>query len=471
MATLITAVWIVLTIIASIVVIVDNKNPVNALAWLVVILFLPGLGLILYILLGVNYRRSRVYRRMVEKMLQEGEEKVLPSAVEDAGASLSQLVKNTAHQRLTTDNQPRFYFSGERWMDDLLRDIEAARSHVHVELFILKADSTGKRLRAALLRAAERGVRVRILLDKVGCWKIAFFKLNFLKPLKGHPNIEIGWFYPARIPYIQPKVNYRNHRKIFVIDGQVAYSGGMNVADEYLYGGKFPLWRDGQFRLVGSGVHALQTVFLSDWYIAKNQLLEDPHFFPKPEFRGAPEPSGVQIIPSGPDQRWETIAYTYFSMMNMAQEELNIQTPYLIPDEALWMALTSAALRGVSVKILVPSRPDHHVVYWASCSYFQGLLKAGVRIFTFEPGFIHTKMIISDHKVASLGSANLDFRSLYINFEIIALFYSPEEVQRLRKQFYHDLEQSREITLEEVRNWPWWVRFRNSVARLLSPLF
>jgi cardiolipin synthase len=454
-----------------VVVISNNKNPVATTAWLIVIIFVPLIGLILYLLIGRNYRKNRLYQKLFDANIFPD----MSNPMQDAksydstrkSAAFEQFVYRSCFQPVTYQNQTELYFSGEPWLKQMLRDIRQAKHHIHLEFFIWKPDATGLLLRDALLEKAREGVQIRILLDRLGCWRIAYLDRGFLKPLLVHPNVSFSWFYPTRIPFIQIRINYRNHRKIVVIDGEIAYTGGMNIGDEYVAGGRFSAWRDAQLRIHGGAAHSLQMVFLIDWYTATKEYLFEPTYFPLPEVQGR---RGVQIVPSGPDQKWESIAQAYFAMINEAQEELLITTPYLIPDDAILMALKTAALRGVEVKLLFPARPDHLFVYWASSSYFYELLQAGVKIYLYQRGFLHAKIMVCDNLVASVGSANLDFRSLYTNFEINALLYSPEDILVLRTQFSQDLRHAREVTLDELIRMPWWVRFRNSFARLFSPL-
>ncbi len=460
-------------IVASVCVVVisNNKNPVATTAWLIVIIFVPLIGLILYLLLGRNYRKNRLYQKLFEANIFPE----MPGDVKEPAnrsssrrsAAFEQFIYRSCFQPVTVQNQTELYFSGEPWLKQMMRDIRQAQQHIHLEFFIWKADAAGLLLRDALLEKAREGVKIRILLDRLGCWRIAYLNRGFLKPLLVHPNVSFSWFYPTRIPFIQVRINYRNHRKIVVIDGEIAYTGGMNIGDEYVAGGRFSAWRDAQLRIHGEAARSLQMVFLIDWYTAKKEYLFEPAYFPLPEVQGR---RGIQIVPSGPDQKWDSIAQAYFAMINAAQEELLITTPYLIPDDAILMALKTAALRGVEVKLLFPARPDHPFVYWASSSYFYELLQAGVKIYLYQRGFLHSKIMVCDNLVASVGSANLDFRSLYTNFEINALLYSPEDILVLRAQFFQDLRHAREVTLDEWSKMPPWVRFRNSFARLFSPL-
>jgi len=472
---------IVTIIFISIVIIMDNRNAVQTTAWLIVLIFLPVFGVILYLLFGRNYRRNNIYKRMLadpqkRKYYERISSRVSPHPTEDVeqttpnyeAAPISRLIYATSSSPLTYRNRVRFFHRGADWVDDLIGEIEQAKKHIHLEFFILRADHTGTRVRDALLRKADQGVEVKILLDAIGSWQIAYLKRKFIKPLKSHPRIALSWFYPSLIPFVHSKANYRNHRKIAVIDGQKAYIGGMNIGDEYVNGGKFKHWRDTQVRLEGESVHAVQFVFLMDWYLTNKKDIFFDHFFPEVSIR---DHHRVQIMTSGPDTSWETIIQAYFTMITEAKKEIWISTPYLIPDETMAMALKTASLCGVRVSILFPANPDHHVVYWASLSYFADLMRAGIRIYLYQEGFLHAKAILVDDKIASVGSANFDMRSFYTNFEINAVFYHPDEIRQIKEQFLHDLRYCKEVTMDQIKQYGVFARFRNSLARLLSPLF
>ena len=273
---------------------------------------------------------------------------------------------------------------------------------------------------------------------------------------------------PATFPFIGGKLNYRNHRKIVIIDGHIGYTGGINIGDEYMgKNKKFGYWRDTHIRIEGSSVYMLQMVFLTDWYYTTKKAEFEPKYFPKLEHKGN---SMIQVVATGPDSDWEAIHYAYFSAICNAKERVYIETPYFIPDEGLLRALKSAALSGVDVRIIFPSIADHKIVHQASYSYFDDILKSGGKVYLYNKGFIHSKLIIIDDKIASTGSANMDLRSFMLNFEINAFIYDKDIINKISDDFFEDLKNSKEVDLEVFQNRPFIKKWAESVARLFSPI-
>jgi cardiolipin synthase len=276
-------------------------------------------------------------------------------------------------------------------------------------------------------------------------------------------------FFPVILPFLNNKLNYRNHRKIVIIDGKIGFVGGLNIGDEYL--GKdtrYGFWRDSHVRLEGESVYLLQNIFLKDWFFVTEENIEGDSYYPS--LIEEPGEELIQIASSGPDSDWESIWQMYFSIIATAQEKIYITSPYFVPDDSISMALKTAALSGLDVRILLPSRPDHQTVFWASRSYFQELLEAGVRFYLYQPGFVHAKILLVDGVVASIGTANMDIRSFQHNFEVNAIIYNSNSVYKLEEDFINDLMDSKELTLKEYKRRPWHHRILESVARLLSPL-
>jgi cardiolipin synthase len=281
-------------------------------------------------------------------------------------------------------------------------------------------------------------------------------------------GIQISAFLPATFPFIGGKLNYRNHRKIVIIDGHIGYTGGINIGDEYMgKNKKFGYWRDTHIRIEGSSVYMLQMVFLTDWYYTTKKAEFEPKYFPKLEHKGN---SMIQVVATGPDSDWEAIHYAYFSAICNAKERVYIETPYFIPDEGLLRALKSAALSGVDVRIIFPSIADHKIVHQASYSYFDDILKSGGKVYLYNKGFIHSKLIIIDDKIASTGSANMDLRSFMLNFEINAFIYDKDIINKISDDFFEDLKNSKEVDLEVFQNRPFIKKWAESVARLFSPI-
>lgn len=331
--------------------------------------------------------------------------------------------------------------------------------------YIIRDDEIGRTIRDILVQKAREGVEVRLLYDGMGC---LFTGSKYFRPIV-EAGGEIASFLSPFIPYINIRVNYRNHRKITVIDGKTAFTGGLNLGDEYL--GKSPkygFWRDMHLMIEGSAVDQLQLRFLMDWnFASKSKIPTSNEYFP---FKNNAGFSGVQIVSSGPDSQWAAIHQGYFKMITRAEKKVYIQTPYFVPDDSLAEALKVASLGGVDVRIMIPAMPDHPFVYWASTSYIGELLESGAKAYIYDNGFLHSKLLITDDSVASVGSANLDIRSFAMNFEVNTFIYDAETVQKLQKIFMEDLKLCKEITLDSYKNRSLMVKVKESVSRLLSPL-
>ncbi|MBO7318191.1 MAG: cardiolipin synthase, partial [Bacteroidales bacterium] len=366
--------------------------------------------------------------------------------------------------RFYPGNEVRIYVRGEDKFGDLLFDIQNASKFIHIQYFIFCDDELGRRVRDALIAAVNRGVEVRLLYDDMGCMTVnrQFFK-NMAKQ-----GVEVRAF--MRIFQIRQswRLNYRNHRKIVVVDGVVGYIGGMNIADRYINGDKDLSWRDTHMRITGPAVHGLQMSFSVDWCYESENVLSDEKYFPQLMPRGD---VGVQVILSGPTGPWNTIAMMCEKIVSMAHNYVYIQTPYFLPTDSLVYALQVAALSGVDVRIMIPNRTDWVVMRWGSFSYISQMLSAGVKIYLYQPGMLHAKTIVVDDELVSIGSANFDFRSFEHNFETNALVYSPEQALRVKEDFMTDMQHCTLIDdLEQWRQRPLSQKIYESVVRLVSPV-
>ncbi|TYR73341.1 cardiolipin synthase [Rossellomorea vietnamensis] len=463
---------------ASVVVFLERRDAGATWAWLMVLLFIPVLGFIMYLIFGQNLTRKRLFqwddiqKIGIEELIARQVEEIKSDHFSFRDSTVSNnkeliymhLINNEAV--LTQDNEIKVFTHGEDKFDSLLKDIEAARNHIHFQYYILRRDALGKRILSALTEKAREGVKVRVLYDEMGSRTLN--KRFFRDLIKAGGEVEV--FFPSRIPYINPRLNYRNHRKLVIIDGVTGYVGGFNVGDEYLgLNPRFGYWRDTHLRIEGSAVLAMQTRFILDWNQASDSRDIDleHRYFPEAKFRGN---AGVQIVTSGPDSEWEQIKNGYIRMVSSAKESIYIQTPYFIPDTSLLDALRIAALSGIDVRIMIPNKPDHMFVYWATFSYIGEMLKAGARIYIYDNGFIHAKTIVVDSKTSSVGTANIDVRSFRLNFEVNAFIYDVELSNELGNVFLKDIHQSRELTIEEYSKRHLWIRFKESISRLLSPI-
>jgi len=345
-----------------------------------------------------------------------------------------------------------------------LKAMAEAKNHIHIEFYIVRDDDLGSRLQHLMIEKAKQGVKVRLLYDGIGSHRLG---KDYLKRLRD-AGVETGCFLPPLRSFFDQRINYRNHRKIVVVDGKVGFFGGLNVGDEYIGNdSKIGYWRDTHFRIMGDAVCWLQYTFVADWHFVKGRLLTEDEFFPMQANHGE---EWVQVLKCGPDEPRNRIPELLFTCMVSAKKRIYVESPYLIPDPGMLMALKTAAIHGVDVRIIIPTVPDTMIVYCATLSYAQELLNAGVRIYRYKKGFIHAKVFVADH-LAFSGSTNMDMRSFYGQFEINAVFFDGKVVNRLVEDFYTDLKESKEMSLSDFEKRPTMQKLKEAFARLLSPLF
>lgn len=461
-------------VLIGFVIFLENRRPAQTLTWLVVLGSFPILGFLFYILFGRNYRK----RRMFEKKALLDEETFLKFA-ENHEWNHDKIVHMGNHQRLlfklahrlgkspiSFATETEALTNGEATFKKIFSELKKARHHIHLEYYIVRNDEIGKQLKEILIEKAKEGVQVRFLYDAVGSWQLSDEYIGDLR----EAGVTIIPFFPVKLPFLNNKINYRNHRKIIVIDGSVGFVGGLNIGDEYL--GKneyFGFWRDTHLYIKGEAVRTLQLIFLQDWYYMTGERFLTPSYL-SPDLIAEEQFGGVQIIAGGPDNEWEVIKNLFFSMIISAKHSIWIASPYFIPDEDILSALKIAALSGIDVRILVPSRPDKRIVFYASRSYFPELLEAGVKVYEYQKGFMHSKIVIVDHELASIGTANMDMRSFHLNFEINAFLYKTKSTHTLVTEYLNDIDDSKELQLELFAKRSIWFRLLESTSRLLSPL-
>lgn len=455
----------------------ERRSPTATLAWLLVLLFLPLLGLFVYFVLGatkasrmrqqseiVAERLDQVLQRhgVTERLRTEGAFRDIDHRTE----ALVALGKSVTSLPASSGNRCAILDSAKETYADILERIDAATDHIHVEYYIIQPDEVGRALRDHLARRAAEGVEVRVLCDAVGSNKLP---RGFWGPLEDAGG-QVAVFNPIRIRFRRrDRVDFRNHRKIVVFDGRVGLTGGINVGREYL--GLDPsigTWRDSHIRVEGPAVLGLQQTFAEDWLMTTGELLDDLRYYPR-----FPERCGEQIIDivdSGPDRKWASVHQIFFQSIAMARTRVLVTSPYFVPDPVIEEALVAAALRGVDVRLLVPARSDIQLITHASRSYYPRLLDAGIRIFEYERGFVHAKTLVVDDWVGTIGSANMDIRSFKLNFEVNAIVYGADFTRELARHFQRDLADSREVTAEAVARIGYGTRLVQSFARLLSPL-
>jgi len=453
-------------------ILLENRAPGTTIGWLCILAFLPILGFIFFIIFGHKNHRHLFHHkhisdnRLVNKVRQQthdDRDDILPKTTESHPKLVNLLIKS-GYAPMTLHNQVEILSNGGEKFTELFNDLEGASNHIHLSYFIFKDDEIGGDVLKILTRKVAEGVEVRVLLDGMGSMSTSG---RFIRCMR-QSGIQAEWFFPIRFPYITSRLNLRYHRKIVVVDGRLGFMGGLNIGDEYLSRDpKLGFWRDTHLKLEGEAVHTLQSIFLNDWYYVTRQKVEGTRYFPQTSIS---QVLPVQIAGGGPDSYWTSILQGFFNAITMANHRISIETPYFIPDESLMMALKTAALSGLDVRLIVQGFPEHKVEYMAMHSYFEELLQAGVKIYKYKKGTLHAKIFFIDNQLASVGSANMDARSFYLDFELCAFVYDQALAERLALDFEKDLTESLEVDLKTFQERPVYERFKESCARLFSPV-
>lgn len=464
---------------AAIYLISENRRPQATLAWMLVFVFLPGVGIVVYVLFGRDSKAFARQSRLLRQDLEANARPLLAPLLSRQDAEIARLeghstgrrklmmlVRQNSQSALSGRNVVEILQDATAFYPRLIADIEGARHSIHLQYFIWGADEFTERLKDILMAKARAGVEVRLLYDPLG--SRAHLSRAYVKDIRG-AGVRIA---PTAPLYRLHTISYRNHRKITVIDGAIGYTGGMNIGREHLSGGKgFTSWRDTQVRIVGEGAAVLQQVFSVDWYNAVRENLFLPAYFPTVATEPAAGDVAVQILTSGPDSQWAAIRQLYFFMIMTAQRRVLLQSPYFIPDASIAEALKAAALAGVDIRVMVSARASGNPLpAWAGNTFMLDVVRAGVRVFLYEKGYLHAKTISIDSEACSIGSANIDIRSFSINYELNAVLYSRSLAQELEAAFERDLSHCTEFDVAEYRRRHVALRFRDSVTRLLSPL-
>ena len=462
-------VWQVIAILAVIHVIMDNRQPAKTMAWALVIWFVPVVGLIFYLFFGINTRKERYVSERSLNMLTK---RSMLEFAEQQNLRLPErqkpLIDLFVNQNLALPfkgNQVEIYTNGYEFFPALLAAIHEAKSHIHLDMYIFVDDALGYLISDALIAKSREGVEVRVIYDNVGCWNVNH---SFFERMR-EEGIEVVSFLPVRFPSFTSKVNYRNHRKIIVIDGRMGFIGGMNIALRYVKGTEGHAWRDTMLKVTGGAVAALQRAFLVDWYFVDRTLLSDRKFYPRAELEND---CLAQVVTSGPVTPYPEIMQGFVRIIMGARRYLFLETPYFLPNDSVLFALKTIALTGVDVRVLCPRFSDAKFVEWASRSYLREVAEAGVKVYLYEGGFLHSKLMVCDDSISTCGSTNLDFRSFENNFEANIFFYDEGIALRMKHLFQKDATQA--VPLEEVperMSTGFLVRLGESVTRMLSPLF
>ena len=471
------ALSVINVILALVIIFIERKNPAKTLAWILVLFFLPIVGAVVYLVFAQNISRRKIYklddkdRKIIRDSLEDQIEEMNSGKLEfsnDVANVWRQMIKlNLVYGEayLTQNNSIDMFSDGKDFFRSLMKDIKAAKYSIDIEFYIIKLDFIGQRLLKLLTDKAKEGVQVRLLIDALGSRRISDRKLKDFIDAGG----EVEYFFKPKFKYLNFDLNYRNHRKVVVIDNKYGYIGGFNIAKEYLgFKKKFGYWRDTHLRIVGNSVQDLKAIFLMDWSVERGE---------KPDFdeidfysENTKSDIAVQIVMSGPDSVKEQIKRSMMRMITFAGEKIYLQTPYFVPDRAMLESLKMAAQSGVDVKIMIPCMPDHPFVYWANYSYCGELIKSGARVFRYENGFLHAKTLVVDGEVSTVGSANFDVRSFRLNFEANAFVYDKEFATKMEKTFEDDMKLSTEVTLEDYESRGLWIKIKEAISVLRSDI-
>jgi len=470
--TWITVIFIINAIVAVFVIVQERKNPSKTIAWLIVFIMLPPVGLFFYIFLGRNWKKYTLSDSNVH--VEELVYYAMKNVKDHDYSTLIGLLSKNSESPLFKDNSINIFVDGVEKFEAFKNELWNAQDHIHLEYFIVKDSSLFSEIKDILIAKANEGVEVKFIIDKLGSLKLSPSYVDDLKAA-GIDVVQYSYFLAPLLSRINTQINYRNHRKIAVIDGKVGFLGGLNIGDEYIGKSRFGYWRDTHIMVKGDFVLGLQAVFLDDFFTIKEANKEFHYhgenfekYFPDT----APEDGKLmQLVVSGPDSEYPAIMQAVLKMIGMATDHIYITSPYFIPNESIMNALTIAALSGIKVHILFPGRYDHILSYYASRTYLAELMKVGAIVHFYDPGsFIHAKTVIVDGKIATLGTANMDIRSFELNYEINAMIYDEEIAEQLERIFFDDLKKSKRITEEYFDNLPVHIKLFEAFCRIFSAL-
>lgn len=458
--------WVIIA--AVIVVLRENRNPIRALSWVIALVFLPGVGLIFYLFFGRSLRGLHMISRHNKRKIMRGHSprrvKINEVDVPEEHRNLIKLADSLCNSSFTLNNKIDIFTEGRDKFESLKRDLNNAKNSILLQYYIFLDDETGREISEILIRKAEEGVIVKVIYDHVGSFSARnkFFRHMEEAGVQTHP------FFRVNFPHFANRINWRNHRKIVVIDGAIGYIGGMNIADRYVKGlPKGKVWRDTHFRVEGEIVESLLYSFAFDWnfnkkepYVPEVQAIKSVHS----------NSTGVQLVTGGPTERWNNLSLCFMRAISTARKSIYIQTPYFLPTDGLLNALQAASLAKVDVRIMIPKKTDSSLLHYASFSYITQCLKAGIKVYLYEPGMLHAKSMIIDDVLVTAGSTNFDFRSFENNFECNLFIYDEKINRRMRDIFFEDVRHCKKINIEQWKHRPLYHRFLESLLRLVSPI-
>ena len=454
----------------------ENRDPEVTLTWILVLIFFPLVGIVIFLSFGRNFRKVKIFSRKslvdlerIEYLSQNQIRDLSKLTLKENGlikskTNIIKLLLNNSKSLLTQHNSLEVLINGTNTFNSIVEALTQASHHIHLEYYIYEDDEIGNQIKKILMDKARQGVEVRLIIDAIGCWGLS---KRFLKDFTD-AGVELYEFMPVRIPRLANKINYRNHRKIIVVDGKVGFVGGLNIADRYIHGDPtLGIWRDTHLKIAGDAVQSLQAIFITDWYFVCKKTIQGNDYFPEHSIK---EKQLVQITGSGPDSDWATIMQAYFTAITTARSSIYISTPYFMPNQSIITAIKTAALSGVEVKIILPGKSDLATHLWASRSYVEELLYAGVHVYFYQKGFSHAKVMMVDGIFSTIGTANMDSRSFDKNFEVNALIYDQKVAKVMEENFRQDIRESEKLELNTFVKRPRRNKVKESLARVLSPI-
>lgn len=467
-------VWIANLFFIVVIVLMEKRNPLYTILWIFILTIFPYVGFFVYLFLGMSFTKERVANKFYKRNKIRLDRDISKSEKEELKRwkGLLTYLHSTSNNSLNMNNTIDIYNEGIDFFDSLKEEIKNAKISINMEYFIFKFDNLGKEIAQLLVEKAKQGIKINLMIDGVNRANnklIKFFK---------NSGVEINFFFRTHIPLFNVRINYRDHRKITIIDSKIAFIGGMNIGDEYLGNSDMGYWRDTSIKIIGDTVIDLEREFHFILGVTKKQEIKyDKTKYEYLEFlkeeldiKEDKNLKNIQVVSSGPNYEFRTLRDNFLKLIQTANTSILIQTPYFVPDDSLLDALKTAIMSGIDVKIMIPNRADHLFIYWVNQFYVGELLKIGASVYRYEKGFLHSKVIIVDNEIVSIGTCNFDYRSLYLNFEINVNVYEKLTAVEFKNQFYRDINDSKKLDFEDFEQRSIFIRIKESILRLLSPV-
>ena len=461
-------VWVANLFFIIVIIMIEKKNPLYTILWIFLLTLMPYVGFFIYLFFGLTFKKKRVANKIYKLKKLKSRKNVSKADREELRRwkGLITYLEMSTDNYITSNNDIEAYFTGKEFFSNLKKEIANAKKFINMEYFIFQFDGIGKEIADLLIKKVNEGVEVNLIIDGVN---LANFKL---KRYFKNTGVNLYLFFRTYIPLFNVRINYRDHRKVTIIDNRVAFVGGMNIGDEYLGKGKIGYWRDTSVKIYGDIVSSFEKEFYFSLSIVKNKYLRDEKISNEISLKYEEEDNVyMQVISSGPNYEFPAIRDNYIKLIQEARKSVFIQTPYFVPDDLLLDTLKSAVLSGIDVKIMIPNKADHPFIYWINQYYVGELLRLGANIYRYENGFIHSKTILVDEEVVSVGTCNFDYRSFYLNFEINLNIYNKEIANSFKTQYYKDIAISKKLTFNDFKRRSIFTKVKESVCRLLSPIF